>query len=165
MLRGSDLHPHPADGGLVGVANHGPIGPAQVHRARLKSGEEAAVKIQYPGIARTIREDFRNFLLVLLPGRLGKDWENSKSQFDDLRMRLERETDYEAEAAVLAKVRPLFRDEDGIVVPRVYSQYSTARVLTMPKSFTRVVSRLSLARYSPETSSTFRIESRRCLRL
>ncbi|MEM9656793.1 MAG: AarF/UbiB family protein, partial [Planctomycetota bacterium] len=27
----------------------------QVHRARLKSGEEVAVKSQYPGIARTIR--------------------------------------------------------------------------------------------------------------
>jgi aarF domain-containing kinase len=30
----------------------------QVHRARLKSGEEVAVKIQYPGIARTIDADF-----------------------------------------------------------------------------------------------------------
>src|SRR6266550_1549024 len=32
----------------------------QVHRAQLKTGEEVAVKIQYPGIARSIREDFRN---------------------------------------------------------------------------------------------------------
>lgn len=105
----------------------------QVHRARLKTGEEVAVKIQYPGIARTIREDFRNFFLFLLPGRLNKDWTSTKNQFDDLRMRLERETDYEAEAAVLAKVRPLFRDEDGIVVPRVYPQYSTSRVLIMER--------------------------------
>src|SRR5213076_1017527 len=67
----------------------------QVHRARLKTGEEAAVKIQYPGIARTIREDFRNLFLFLLPGRLGKDWENTKDQCNDLCMRLERETDYE----------------------------------------------------------------------
>jgi predicted unusual protein kinase regulating ubiquinone biosynthesis (AarF/ABC1/UbiB family) len=105
----------------------------QVHRARLKTGEEVAVKIQYPGIARTIREDFRNFFLYLLPGRLGKDWENVKDQFDDLRMRLERETDYEAEAAALGKVRPLFREDDGIVVPRVYPQHSTTRVLTMER--------------------------------
>ena len=105
----------------------------QVHRARLKSGEEVAIKIQYPGIARTIREDFRNLFLFLLPGRLSKDWENAKDQFNDLRMRLERETDYEAEAAMLAKVRPMFRDEDGIVVPRVYPQHSTARILTMDR--------------------------------
>ncbi len=38
----------------------------QVHRARLKSGEAVAVKIQYPGIARTIDADFRN-LSALLP--------------------------------------------------------------------------------------------------
>src|SRR5579871_2797111 len=77
----------------------------QVHRARLKTGEEVAVKIQYPGIARTIREDFRNFLLVLLPGRLNKDWEYAKSQFDEMRRRMEQETDYSVEAAVQEKVR------------------------------------------------------------
>src|SRR5690349_19206267 len=39
----------------------------QVHAAKLKSGEEVAVKIQYPGIARTIREDMSNLLLFMLP--------------------------------------------------------------------------------------------------
>jgi len=105
----------------------------QVHRARLKTGEEVAVKIQYPGIARTIREDFRNFFLYLLPGRLNRDWQNTKEQFDDLRTRLERETDYSLEAAVQEKVRTLFREDDGIVVARVYPQYSTPRVLTMDR--------------------------------
>jgi aarF domain-containing kinase len=105
----------------------------QVHRAQLKSGEELAVKIQYPGIARAIREDFRNLFLFLLPGRLSEDWESTKSGFDDLRIRLERETDYEAEADTLASARRLFYEEDGIVVPRVYPQYSTARVLTMER--------------------------------
>jgi len=103
----------------------------QVHRARLKTGEEVAVKIQYPGIGRTIREDFRNFFLFLLPGRLNKDWQNTKEQFDDLRARLERETDYIVEAAVQEKVRGLFREDDGIIVPRVYPQYSTSRIVTM----------------------------------
>ena len=73
----------------------------QVHRARLKTGEEVAIKIQYPGIARTIREDFRNLQPFLLPARLTKDWENTKDQFEDLRMRLEQETDYELEASNL----------------------------------------------------------------
>lgn len=105
----------------------------QVHRARLKTGEEVAVKIQYPGIARTIRDDFRNLLLVLLPARLGRDWENVKEQCDDLRMRMEQETDYEQEAEIMQKVRPLYREDDRIVIPRVYPQYSTARVLTMER--------------------------------
>jgi predicted unusual protein kinase regulating ubiquinone biosynthesis (AarF/ABC1/UbiB family) len=105
----------------------------QVHRARLKTGEHAAVKIQYPGIARAIREDFRNLFLFLLPARLGSDWENTREQFDDLRMRLEQETDYRREAAMLEKVRPLFREADGIVVPRVFPQFSTDRILTMER--------------------------------
>lgn len=105
----------------------------QVHRARLKTGEDVAVKIQYPGIARTIRDDFRNLLPFLLPARLSKDWDSTKDQFDDLRTRIERETDYELEAANLEKARSLFREDDGIVVPRVFPQYSTARVLTMER--------------------------------
>jgi predicted unusual protein kinase regulating ubiquinone biosynthesis (AarF/ABC1/UbiB family) len=105
----------------------------QVHRARLHTGEDVAVKIQYPGIARTIREDFQNLSLFLLPARLGKDWESTKDQLADLCTRMETETNYEAEAAALANARSLFRGEDGIIVPRVYPQYSTARVLTMER--------------------------------
>jgi predicted unusual protein kinase regulating ubiquinone biosynthesis (AarF/ABC1/UbiB family) len=105
----------------------------QVHRARLKTGEEVAVKIQYPGIGRAVQSDFRNFFLFLLPTRLNRDWESTKDQCDDLRRRLEQETDYELEATNLTKARALFRDADGIVVPRVFPQFSTARILTMER--------------------------------
>src|SRR3954462_105834 len=103
----------------------------QVHRARLKTGQEVALKIQYPGIARTIREDFRNLMVFMLPARLSRDWENTKEQFEDLRARLERETNYEQEAAMLEEARLLFNEDDGIVVPRVFRNYSTTRVLAM----------------------------------
>src|SRR3954447_24586901 len=105
----------------------------QVHRARLKTGEDVAVKIQYPGIARTIRADIRNLIMFMLPARLGRDWENTKEQLDDLRIRLEQETDYEREAAMLERVRSLYREDDGIVIPRVFPEYSTARILTMER--------------------------------
>jgi aarF domain-containing kinase len=105
----------------------------QVHRAELKNGQPVALKIQYPGIARTIREDIRNLLAFMLPARLSRDWESTKEQFDDLRLRLERETDYVREAATLDKARLLFHEDDDIVVPRAYHEYSTARVLTMER--------------------------------
>lgn len=105
----------------------------QVHRATLKTGEEVAVKIQYPGVARTIREDFRNLFLFMLPARLNRDWENTKDQLEDLRVRLERETDYELEADTQQQMRKLFREDDGVVIPRVFPQYSTSRVLTMER--------------------------------
>jgi predicted unusual protein kinase regulating ubiquinone biosynthesis (AarF/ABC1/UbiB family) len=43
------------------------------------------------------------------------------------------ECDYEAEAKYQEEVRGLFRESDGIVVPRVITQFSTARVLTMER--------------------------------
>jgi predicted unusual protein kinase regulating ubiquinone biosynthesis (AarF/ABC1/UbiB family) len=102
----------------------------QVHRGRLKSGQDVAVKVQYPGIGRTVRADVRNLLMLMAPARLGRDWDNTKAQFDDLRLRLERETDYEREADTQERVRRLFREEDGVVVPRVFREHSTSRVLT-----------------------------------
>jgi aarF domain-containing kinase len=105
----------------------------QVHRAQLKTGENVAVKIQYPGIARAIDSDFRNLFLFMLPARLNRDWENTKEQFEDLHRRLALECDYELEASHLSKARALFDDTDAIVVPRVFRQYSTSRVLTMER--------------------------------
>ena len=102
----------------------------QVHRARLKSGEPVAVKIQYPGIARTIDADFRNLSALMLPMRLGKDWESAKAQFDEIRRMLNQEVDYIQEAKSTRIAAELFRPEDGIVVPQVFSEYSGKRVLT-----------------------------------
>jgi predicted unusual protein kinase regulating ubiquinone biosynthesis (AarF/ABC1/UbiB family) len=103
----------------------------QVHRARLKSGETVAVKIQYPSIGTTIRSDFRNLFALMSPLRLTKDWENLKEQFGDLERVLDQETDYEREAEMLRQARSWFREDDRIVVPRVFDRYSTRRVLTM----------------------------------
>lgn len=103
----------------------------QVHRARLRSGECVAVKVQYPNIARTIQSDFRNLMALMAPMRLSKDWDNIREQWDDIRQMLEWETDYEREADFLRRARAVFEESDGIVVPRVFDEYSTARVLTM----------------------------------
>jgi len=102
----------------------------QVHRARLKSGEPVAVKIQYPGIARTIDADFRNLSALLLPLRLGKNWDSLKAQFEEIRRMLNQEVDYLQEAESQRSAAQLFAPEDGIVVPRVYPEYSGKRVLT-----------------------------------
>ena len=102
----------------------------QVHRARLKTGETVAVKLQYPGIARTIDADFRNLSALSLPLRLGKDWESAKAQFEEVRRMLNQEVDYLQEAESTRHARELFGPEDGIVVPLVYPEYSGKRVLT-----------------------------------
>src|SRR5207253_4173048 len=97
----------------------------QVHRARLKTGQEVAVKIQYPGIARTIRSDLRNILALMTPFRLTKDFENGKQQLQTLFQALELETDYEHEARLTETAPALLTTDDGDIVPRGCREYST----------------------------------------
>ena len=103
----------------------------QVHRARLLTGEAVAVKIQYPGIGRAIRADFRSLSALLVPLHLSKGWNRIKGQLEDVRKVVEMETDYEREAENLRRGRSLFTEDDPIVVPRVFPELSTKRVLTM----------------------------------
>jgi hypothetical protein len=104
----------------------------QVHRALLKGTEQrVAVKIQYPNIGRAIRDDFRNMMAFLIPMRLSGDWGSIKEQFEDIHHKLDAETDYEQEAENLRYGRAAFAEDEGIVVPRVFPEVSTRRVLTM----------------------------------
>jgi predicted unusual protein kinase regulating ubiquinone biosynthesis (AarF/ABC1/UbiB family) len=102
----------------------------QVHRARLHTGEDVAVKIQYPGIARAIEADFRNLTALLLPLRLGSQWESLKGYVEEIRRMTTLEANYRHEAENLLRARELFSMEDGIVVPALHPGYSTERILT-----------------------------------
>jgi predicted unusual protein kinase regulating ubiquinone biosynthesis (AarF/ABC1/UbiB family) len=103
----------------------------QVHHARLKTGEEVAVKIQYPNIGATIRQDLANLKTLLAPLRLSQDWDNLQERLDDLTTTLSMETDYENEGRQLNRARELFAPDPDFVVPRAYTELSTKRVLVM----------------------------------
>ena len=103
----------------------------QVHRATLKTGQDAAVKIQYPAIGRSIRSDFRNLSALLSPMRLGRGWEPVKAQLEEISRVIELETDYQREAEWQRQARSLFHEDDLILVPQVHGELSTRRMLTM----------------------------------
>jgi predicted unusual protein kinase regulating ubiquinone biosynthesis (AarF/ABC1/UbiB family) len=103
----------------------------QVHRARLKSGEPVAVKVQYPNIARAIAADFKNMKALLAPLRGTRDWQNLIEQIDDVRTTLEIETDYTREIEFMERARAALASEDDIVIPHSYPELSSRRVLTM----------------------------------
>jgi len=102
----------------------------QVHRATLKSGEEVAVKIQYPNMGSTIRADLANMRKILLPMKLKKEGRYLSGHLSDIESVLIGETDYLAEAKFMKDARKLFQPEDQIVVPKVWDEFSTNRVLT-----------------------------------
>ena len=101
----------------------------QVHRARLHTGEDVAVKVQYPGIGSSIAEDMRNLSLILIPMRLSREYENAKAQVEHIRECFDREVDYSSEAAFQERARSLFSDADEIVVPRVDSKFPAQQMI------------------------------------
>ena len=110
------------DAQAIGAASLG-----QVHRARLKSGEVVAVKVQYPGISETLVTDFALARKMLMPfGNTGL----IQTVMTELEIRLKQEVDYLAEMQHLDWFRGKELPE-GIRLPKVFKQHSTTTVLTM----------------------------------
>ena len=117
--------------------NHRPVAAAslgQVHRARLKTGEDVAVKVQRPGITRQIEIDLEILLHISqLMERHLKELNIIKPSkiVDEFSRSLEEELDYTVEISHIERFHRQFEDNDTVHVPRVYRALSTRRILTM----------------------------------
>ncbi len=107
---------------------------AQVHRAKLKSGEDVVVKIQRPGIANTIETDI-DILMGLaylvenhLPAELIIDPIAIVREF---RRIIYRELDFTREAHTIDRFTANFEGDNTFFVPQVYWDYTGPTVLTM----------------------------------
>ncbi len=106
----------------------------QVHRARLKSGEHVAVKIQRPGIEITVATDLEALHVV---ARWAMAWPVIRKRADvpallqEFARTLWEELDYVSEAANAERFAELFADDHRVYIPAIYREYSTRRVLTM----------------------------------
>jgi ubiquinone biosynthesis protein len=109
----------------------------QVHRARLRRGDrevDVVVKLQRPGIKRTIERDLD--LLYLLARLVERHVPESKiyspvglvSEFD---RSITAELDYAIEADNAARFARNFEGDKTVRFPHVYRDVSTGRVLTM----------------------------------
>jgi len=103
----------------------------QVHRATTTDGRDVALKVQYPGIARSIASDVDNVaallrLFNLLP--LGLDVAGIAAE---AKRQLTREADYLSEARFLERYAQLVADEPTLLVPRVHWDLTTRRVMAM----------------------------------
>ena len=103
----------------------------QVHRAVAANGRDLALKIQYPGVARSIASDVDNVAVLLrlfnlLP--LGLDVGGMAAE---AKRQLAQEADYEAEGRLLERYAKLVAGEPGLVVPRVHWDLTTQRIMAM----------------------------------
>lgn len=119
----------------------------QVHLAKLKSGERAAVKIQYPGIKEAIESDLDNFNTLNFVARYLFKEQNPGDLKRELRERFLEECDFEKEAEAQEFFRKIHAQNPQVVVPRVFKTYCTSRVLAMEYvpalSFTEFITKAS----------------------
>jgi len=102
----------------------------QVHRAITKDGRAVAVKVQYPGIARSITSDLRNVALLRRVVSAAFPGMDMQSLIEELGERLREEVDYLLEADNQEYFAQYYEGHPVIHVPRVVRELSTARVLT-----------------------------------
>ncbi len=104
---------------------------AQVHHAVLRDGREVAVKVQYPDIQAVVRADLAGLNLTkwalrrLLPGL------NIGEIIDDLRVSIPQELDFVHEGRNAERVERNFAGRPGVVIPKIFWEYTSRRVLVM----------------------------------
>jgi predicted unusual protein kinase regulating ubiquinone biosynthesis (AarF/ABC1/UbiB family) len=104
---------------------------AQVHKARTADGRECAVKVQYPGIEGIIRADLRNLMFTLrLLARLEPELD-FRIIARELLKYIPMELDFLNEARNCETLRRNFAARTDVVIPEIYHELSTRRVLTM----------------------------------
>ena len=104
----------------------------QVHRATLKDGTDVVIKVQYPAVKESIDSDMRQLRRILRLGALFKVNEATMDAiFDEIRIQLAEELDYEQEADNIKRFRDFHQDDSWLIIPRVIDELSTGKVLTL----------------------------------
>jgi ubiquinone biosynthesis protein len=106
----------------------------QVHRAELPGGEQVVVKVQRPGVEGTVNADLD--LLARQARFLERRSARARDAHlveivEELSQALRDELDYTVEAHNADRLRRNLSDDDRVIIPRVYWDHSTRRVLTM----------------------------------
>ena len=109
---------------------------AQVHEATLSDGTRLVVKVQRPEIEKMIETDVS--LLAFLAGLLEKYIPESRvigprTVVDEFFRTLDQETDFAIEANNMARMAKNLSVFPEIVIPKVYKNLSSRRVLTLER--------------------------------
>lgn len=106
----------------------------QVHRAKLRSGDEVVVKVQRPGIEESIRTDLEILAeigkMIEQKTRLGERYKISE-MIEEFSSAILDELDFTLEGRNADIFRKNFRGDPTVYIPKVYWNYTTKRVLVM----------------------------------
>lgn len=101
----------------------------QVHKAT-KDGVDLAVKVQYPGVAASVKSDLRLVRPIASRVMKMKDKEIRK-YFSEVEERLLEETDYKLELRRSMEISQACAHIPNLRFPEYFPEYSSARIITM----------------------------------
>ena len=103
----------------------------QVHKAITMDGKMLAIKVQYPGVKKSINSDVDNVAtLIKLTGLVPKSLDIAPL-LEEAKQQLHQEADYHREAAMLTRYREHLGNNNDFVIPERFSALTTSTVLAM----------------------------------
>jgi predicted unusual protein kinase regulating ubiquinone biosynthesis (AarF/ABC1/UbiB family) len=103
----------------------------QVHRAQTRDGRDLAIKVQYPGVRRSIDSDVDNVAtLIRLSGLVPAEIDLAP-MLAEAKRQLHEEADYAWEGGQLARFGALLADDPDYLVPALHADLTTPGVLAM----------------------------------
>lgn len=122
---------------LFGRLGEEPVAAAsigQVHIGILRTGEKVAVKFQRPAIRSLIRTDLEILENMALLAETRFRWAKRyqlRKMAEEFGAALMNELNYTLEAQNADKIRDMFRQDGRILIPKVYHEFTTRKMLTM----------------------------------
>ena len=114
--------------------NFKPIASAsigQVHQAYSDAGDNLAVKVQYPGIRKSIDSDVDNVGTLLKVVGLIPESVDYKGLLEEAKKQLHDEADYTREAQFAIRYHDALKEHPHFVVPKIHTESSSDSVLAM----------------------------------
>ena len=105
----------------------------QVHFGQRKDGRHLAIKIQYPGVRRSIESDVDNVASLLRVSGLLPRSLDIKPLLDDAKRQLHDEADYRREGACMMQFASLLADSDEFMLPEMHDDLTTENILAMTR--------------------------------
>ncbi|MFB6209251.1 MAG: ABC1 kinase family protein [Candidatus Nanohaloarchaea archaeon] len=106
---------------------------AQVHRGKLKNGDEVIFKIRRPGVVEQVEKDLDILLYIAskVDGHVGIGKNFIYKEAEEFARWTRNELDFEKEARNARVFRENMEDEENVRVPKIYPELSSERLLVM----------------------------------
>lgn len=103
----------------------------QVHKAVTRDGQELAIKVQYPGVAKSIDSDVDNVMTLLKVAGFAPPEIEVDKLLQAAKKQLHEEADYTREGEQMELYRKQLEGEKGLVVPRLHKELTRGAILAM----------------------------------